>query len=96
MPITRPIRINLYADRLVIVPEQGTSEPKVIPLGARTVDAIDGTVSALWDQMDSWGIAGRGMYWRPVLNVYVAPDADSRYADLANLLDGSGLEVQRK
>lgn len=96
VPITRPIRINLYADRLVIVPEQGTSEPKVIPLGARTVDAIDGTVSALWDQMDSWGIAGRGMYWRPVLNVYVAPDADSRYADLANLLDGSGLEVQRK
>lgn len=96
IPITRPIRVNLYADRLMVVPEQGTSQPKVIPLGARTVDAIDGTVSAVWDQMDTWGIAGRGMYWRPVLNVYVAPDAESRYQDLANLLDGSGLEVQRK
>lgn len=96
IPLTRPIRIDLYADRLIIVPERKTSEPKVIPLGPRTVDAIDGTISAIWDTMDSWGIAGKGMYWRPILDVHVAPEADFRYRDLAILLDGSGLKMLQR
>ena len=41
-------------------------------------------------------MAGRGMYWRPVLQVYVAPDAERRFADLATLLAGSGLTIERK
>lgn len=96
VPITRPIRIDLYADRLIIIPEHATSQSKVVPLGPRTVDAVDGTVSAVWELMDSWGIAGKGMYWRPILDVHVAPEANSRYDDLVALLDGSGLEVRRK
>jgi len=96
VPITRPIRIDLYPDRLLIVPEQGLAGIKVISLGAKTEDTIDDTISAIWDLMDSWGIAGKGMYWRPVLNVHVAPTADPRYHDLASLLQGSGLEVKRK
>jgi hypothetical protein len=96
VPISRPIRIDLFPDRLIIVPEQGVSQSKIIPLGDQTATAIDGTVSAIWDLMESWGIAGRGMYWRPVLSVYVAPNAISRYHDLATLLEGSGLDVQRR
>lgn len=96
VPITRPIRIDLFPDRLIIVPEQGVSQSKIIPLGDQTAAAIDGAVSAVWDLMESWGIAGRGMYWRPVLSVYVAPNAISRYHDLATLLEGSGLDVQRR
>jgi hypothetical protein len=46
--------------------------------------------------MDSWGIAGRGMYWRPILHVYNAPGAEGRADDLEALLEGSGLEVKRK
>ena len=41
-------------------------------------------------------MAGRGMYWRPVLQVSVAPDAQQRFAELAALLEGSGLTVERK
>lgn len=96
VPISRPIRIQCHHDRLVIVPEKGLGREKSVPLRPRTEESIDEFVSAIWDQMQSWGIAGNGMYWRPVLNVYVAPDAERRYAELDTLLDGSGLNVERK
>ena len=95
VPITRPIRIDCYPDRLLLVPEEGLTGSKAISLGPETEDAIDGFVAAIWDHMDSWGIAGKGMYWRPVLNMHVAPSAEDRYGELKSLLDGSGLEVKR-
>ena len=95
-PFTRTIRVDCYADRLVLVPEAGMGSPKQIPLGPRTGGAVDKFVAALWDRMDAWGIAGEGMYWRPVLNVYVAPGADGRLEDLKVLLDGSGFNIERK
>jgi len=96
VPLNRPIRVDCYRDRLVIVPEKGQAGGRTVQLPARTEDAIDGFVSAIWEQIDSWGIAGRGMYWRPTLNVYVAPDAGRRYSELHELLDGSGLEIKRR
>ena len=65
-------------------------------LGCAEDDSVDALVSAIWRQMESWGIAGRRMYWRPVLNVYVMPDGQQRFAELDRLLDGSGLGVQRR
>jgi hypothetical protein len=94
--ITRPIRIECYADRLVVISDRGPADNRVIPLGRSTATSIDTFVSAIWSQMDAWGMAGRGMYWRPVLQVSVAPDAQQRYADLSALLNGSGLTVERR
>ena len=68
----------------------------MIPLGLRTAPAVDPVRSAVWEHMECWGIAGRGMFWRPVLQVYVAPVADRRFADLSSLLEGSGVTIQRK
>jgi len=96
IPITRPIRVECYADRIVLVPEKRNERTREIPLTERTVDGMDSFVSAVWERMDSWGIAGRGMYWRPVLHVYTAEGAESRARDLRVLLEGSGLEVRRK
>ena len=93
--ITRPIRLECHSDRLVIVPEAGLGSPKPIGLGQSTEGSIDSFVSTVWDYMEGWGRAGRGMYWRPVLNVYAAPDAASRVADLEALLQDSGLLVKR-
>ncbi len=95
VPITRPIRVDCHADRLVIDP-QGAASSAVVPLRPRTRDSIDDFVSKIWDHMDGWGIAGRGMYWRPVLSVRVAPGGESRYQDLSQLLEGSGLQVELK
>jgi hypothetical protein len=36
------------------------------------------------------------MYWKPVLQFNVTPDAEQRFTELSALLDGSGLTVQRK
>ena len=95
VPITSPIRIDCYTDRLVLVPEKGLGQPKVIPLGPRTQDSVDTLISHVWEYIERWGSAGNGMYWRPILNAHVAPNAQTRYSDLQILLDGSGLEVKR-
>ena len=94
--VTRPIRIECYGDRLVVVSERSPDANKVIALGLHTASSIDPLVSAVWEHMETWGMAGHGMFWRPVLQVYVAPDADRRFNDLSRLLEGSGLTVERK
>ena len=67
-----------------------------VPLPGRTEAAIDQFVSTLWDHIATWGIAGKGMYWRPVVDLYVVPDAAWRADQLKKLLDGSGLELVDK
>jgi hypothetical protein len=94
--VTRPIRVECYADRLVVVSERGPANNKVIGLGPRTASSIDTLISAVWESMETWGMAGRGMYWRPVLQVSVAPDAEQRFAELSALLNGSGVMVEKK
>ena len=96
VPITRPIPVECHRDRLVIVPERGLRGGTTIPLAARTEASIDDFVSAVWEHMEGWGIAGNGMYWRPILKVHVAPDAQRRFTELAILLANSGLEVERR
>jgi len=45
--------------------------------------------------MESWGLAGNGMYWRPLLKVDVAPGGERRFIELRSLLEGSGLTLQQ-
>jgi len=94
--LTRPIRVECYADRLIVISDRGPAHHRTVPLGPRTADAVDALVSTVWEHIEAWGIAGRGMYWRPQLQFHVAADAQSRFADLAVLLEGSGLLVERK
>jgi hypothetical protein len=94
--VSRTIRIGCYPDRLEMLPDSGDVPSQIIPLGRRTEDFIDALVSAVWEHMQSWGIAGRGMYWRPILAMEVAPQAESRFAEILGLLEGSGLDVRRK
>ena len=96
VPITRPIRVDCHADRLIVVPEQGLTGGKTIMFSGRTEASIDEFVSAVWQYMETWGIAGNGMYWRPVLNVRIGSGAERRFEELRTLLEYSGLNVQRK
>ena len=96
MPITRPIRVACYHDRLVIVSEDALGPTKTVPLRSRTEESIEEFVSAVWEHMNGWGIAGRGMYWRPILNLHVGTDAQPRFEELQALLEDSGLEVRRR
>ena len=95
--ITRPIKIQCLTDRLVIVPERGDGRrPKVIPVNGSMRTATEACVSEIWKQMEGWGIAVSGGYWKPALKVEVGPGADARYQEFESLLQGSGLELQRK
>ena len=70
---------------------QGAAAKEIMPFGV-----LPRLVSGVWERMESWGIAGRGMYWRPLLQVDVAPGAERRFVELAALLEGSGMMVERK
>jgi hypothetical protein len=96
VPITRPIRVECRADRLVIVPDVRDQQAHVIPLTERTGETVDQLVAAVRAHTQTWGMAGRGMYWKPQLILEVDPTAEARAADLQVLLANSGLEVKRK
>ena len=94
VPIARPVRVECRADRLVVRSEENPSQAQEIPLSDRTEESIEDLVDAVWHRVDTWGPAGRGMYWHPILSVDVAPGADGRFADLQTLLADSGLDVK--
>ncbi len=95
--VTRPVRVACWPDRLLILPDQGDQH------GARTIliedamaDEIDAFVEAVWAHTERWGIALASGYWKPIINVEVAPGGEARFAELERLMEGSGLEVKRK
>ena len=94
--LRRPISIECHADRLVFIAERGTADARVVSLGPRLETSIDALISAVWERIEAWGIAGQDMYWRPVLKVYVVPGGEERFERLVSLLDGSGIIVERK
>jgi hypothetical protein len=93
---SRPILVQCYPNRLVLVPESRNQLAKQIPLSENTQDSMDDFVSSVWDYMKVWGKAGRGLYWRPTLVVDVAPGGEARFADIQALLANSGLDVSRR
>ncbi|MEX0643396.1 MAG: hypothetical protein WD468_11875 [Pirellulales bacterium] len=99
VPIRRPIRVVVRADRLAIQPDSQQSTPKAvsgkeIPLPGSTAANLDDFVRAVQSRVQDWGLAGSGMYWRPVLLLDVGPDGQARADDLARLLRNSGIEVR--
>jgi hypothetical protein len=87
----RPIRIICGADRLEI--HSATGPPKRIPLNGETADAIDQLVEEVWQQIDSWGVAGANGFWKPQLRITVAQDGLQRFKELKGLLFQSGLTL---
>jgi hypothetical protein len=96
--VTRPIRVICLAGRLALLSDRRDSpRPQEIPLSpAMTPQEVDALVRAIQKQMEEWGLAAENGYWKPVLHVEVAGDADARYEELRAALQGSGIDVQRK
>jgi hypothetical protein len=96
--ITRPIHVAILLDRLVIIPERGDDRPQQqlrVPDRLRNAD-IDAFVAGVQKEMKAWGLAVEGGYWKPVLEMAVAPDAEHHFADLQTALESSGFELHRK
>jgi hypothetical protein len=96
--ITRPMHVAVLLDRLVIIPERGDDRPQQqqrVPDRLRNSD-IDAFVAAVQKEMNAWGLAVEGGYWKPRLEAAVAPDAEHHFADLQKALENSGFELHRQ
>jgi len=96
--VTRPIRVSLLADRLVIVPDKTDSRPvqTLMISPVMTPDDVNRFVKMVQREIDGWGLAVADGYWKPVLRVDDAPNAESNFAHLQSALSGSGFDVTRK
>ena len=95
--ITRPIRVECYADKLVLLPERNEGRvPLVVPVEEGIGSQVEVVLGTVWKHMDRWGLAMLNGYWKPVLAVEVKPGAEERFAELQAVLRGSGIEVERK
>ena len=65
-------------DRLAILPEHGANDDagkgREIPLAGPTHVAREDISDALDKHIQAWGMAGEGLYWRPVIELNVAAD----------------------
>jgi hypothetical protein len=96
VPVRRTIHVSVANDQLAIGPDSGsaTAAGKAIPFRGDTVESIDEFVKQVRQHIDGWGIAGDGLYWRPVIQLSVKSDGQRRANDLTRLLRNSGLEVR--
>jgi hypothetical protein len=90
----RPIKIVCAKNELLLEPyAQSKIQRTKIPLQDRTDQSVDRLVQTVWSIIDAWGVAGVNGYWKPELNFQVLPGGEQRYAQIKQLLRGSGLEV---
>lgn len=95
--IKRPIHVVCDDERIWLVPERGTRQEVQIFRHDGSISAVvDPFVDAVRARLDSWGIAGRGIYWRPVLQVQIRDQGLGSYRQLWQLLEDSGIEVTRE
>lgn len=94
IPVTRPIKIECFPDRFVLVPDNPLVAARVFPLDQGAERAVEELVKTIKEYITSWGMAGRGMYWRPILRVHVSPGAEEQFGILQQLLAGSGLLIE--
>jgi hypothetical protein len=95
-PITRPIHIVCEGSQLLVRAERPGDAPVKVALTLRTEDSVDPLVAAIHERINDWGIAGRGLYWRPQLILAVGHSGEGRFADLEALLADSGFDVKRR
>jgi hypothetical protein len=91
--VSRNIKIQCEANRYILVPQTGLMKSRVIPITNSGYDAADKLVTAIWEFMDSWGIAGEKMYWRPVLQAKVMSGGEQRFLELKTRLQNSGMII---
>lgn len=102
--VVRPVRLQCLEDRWVLLPDQTqghlrdsqASPSLTIPFDGTPQQRTEYLVEAIHRRVEEWGMAVTGGYWKPKLVVEVGPDAQWRYLQLVRLLEGSGLELERR
>lgn len=90
--LTRPLPMECRKDRFVLLATPG-DDPVEIPV-TTPIPTVKRLAREIGTKIRHWGDAGRGVYWKPILRVRVAPDARQQFEVLQVLLEGSGLEIE--
>ncbi len=92
--VVRPIRIHCFADRWIVIPDDGNlSQAVTIAADQPIHDRGMQTAAAVDRMVRRWGMAVAGGYWKPVLEVDVAPGAEHQFQLLESLMRSAGLQV---
>jgi hypothetical protein len=99
IPIRRSIQIVIRDDALALMPEATTTGEvsaagREFPIGEVPGAAYEDLISAVEKRIRDWGMAGQGLYWRPVLELKVSGTGDYRVDPLLRLLKDSGAEIR--
>jgi hypothetical protein len=96
--VTRTIQLAVLRDRIVIVPERDDNRPpQHLPVSPElSTGDVDRFVAAIQREIDGWGLAVADGYWKPLLVMEVAPDAERLSQQLETALEGSGFDLERK
>jgi hypothetical protein len=96
--VTRPLRVSVLPDRIVIVPDKTDSRPvqTLMISPVLTTDEVNRFVKMVQREIDGWGLAVADGYWKPVLKAEVAPEGEANFAHLQYALNGSGFDLVRK
>ena len=93
--ITRPIYLAVRPNTLFLSQTADFRGPlESIAIKGRAVDSIDPLVEAVSGIIRSWGIAGTGAYWKPILKLRVDPGAERIRDEITTLLAGSGMAIE--
>ncbi len=96
-PYRRPIRVDCRKDHYLIHNSQVDRASIRIAITNSVDVAIDELVNEVWGQIEGWGMAEIGGYWKPVLNLNTNDIQGAAKADeLARKLESSGIEIERQ
>jgi hypothetical protein len=89
----RPIRVICGANELQVQSVLGTEA--TIAVNGDWETSVDRLVNAIWKQIESWGVAGGGSYWKPELRISVLSGGELNFEKLQGLLDSSGISLKQ-
>jgi hypothetical protein len=90
----RPIRIFCREHSYTLYHADPARPAIDIPIGESTDAAIDGLIHEIWIQIEDWGMAEAGGYWKPVLRIAADGPGAARASELETKLRGSGIETE--
>ncbi|MCO8120309.1 hypothetical protein NHH03_01075 [Stieleria sp. TO1_6] len=94
--IVRSLNVEVYPDRFVLRPSAGGRAAQtfhVQPTGVESATVLMAT--EIRDRIDRWGAAIPGGRWSPRLQVHVMSGGEARYRQLGQLMNGSGIPIER-
>lgn len=93
--VVRPISMRCHHDRYELI-EQGRVVANYPITGGNVHKSTMQLATAIRDRVANWGTTLPGGRWQPRLEVQVGPHGEQRFHELQTLMQGSGIEIQRR